>query len=383
MDRKEHFFIIAGGSQQCDFIKRVRERGYITHVFDNNPQCEGRKYADYFYHIDISEKEKILELAQKIKPVAIQAVITEIGNVTACWLGEKLGLRNNTFETALNTTNKSRMKKILSQNGLRTAFSKEVSDEQDILKAGFSYPFLIKAIDSSASRGLSFVENKTQIKPAIELALRFSRQKTVLAEEFIKGREFAVETITDDGKHQIVGITELGTEQPPYVMLSYRLMPARISSQLRADIETFVPVLLDAFHVRHGACHIELFYNEKGIFVVELASRLGGWRDMMMQESIGVNYLDLIIDEALGIPVIMNPISPRYILVRSILNDQDYLRYTYLKEKYPEKFLQEEIKFPYKKFQAKNLMESQGYYCVSANTAQEIEIFIQRYNDGQ
>lgn len=104
---------------------------------------------------------------------------------------------------------------------------------------------------------------------------------------------------------------------------------------------------------------------------------------MMMQESIGVNYLDLIIDEALGIPVIMNPISPRYILVRSILNDQDYLRYTYLKEKYPEKFLQEEIKFPYKKFQAKNLMESQGYYCVSANTEQEIEIFIQRYNDGQ
>lgn len=377
----KNFFIIAGGALQCEFIKRVKERGYITHVFDNDSDCPGKAFADYFYHIDITDKEYIYEIAQQLNPVAVQAVVTEIGNITACWVGEKLGLRNNSYEIALDTTDKSRMKEIFYKNGIPTAKSLVLTAEMSADHIKFNYPFLVKSSDSSASRGLSFVQNENELTKALELARKNSHNGLIIVEEFIEGTEFAVETISFNGKHFIVGVTELGVEIPPYIMLSYRIMPARISNELKEQIEAFTFKVLNAFNIQHGACHVELFHNKNGFFMVEIASRLGGWRDKMMMASIGVNYLDLIIDDAVNIPVEIRHLYNKYCLVRSILNEKDYERYLFLKENYPNNFLEEKINFPYRVFQAKNLIEAQGYYCLQTDTRELLDIFVQRYNN--
>ena len=108
---KKDFFIIGGGSLQVKFINKVKEAGYIAHVFDYNPECEGKQCADYFHLLSIDDIEGIYSVAQQFHPVAVQTVATEMGNITACAIGERLGLRNNSLETALDTTDKSRMKK--------------------------------------------------------------------------------------------------------------------------------------------------------------------------------------------------------------------------------------------------------------------------------
>ena len=57
-----HFFIVGGGPLQVKFINKVKANGYIAHVFDYNPACEGQQYADYFHLLSIDDIKGIYEV---------------------------------------------------------------------------------------------------------------------------------------------------------------------------------------------------------------------------------------------------------------------------------------------------------------------------------
>ena len=128
---KKKYFIIGGGTLQIDFVLKVKQKGFEAHVFDYNPDCVCADIADVFHCISIDDKEGILEIAMKLNPIAIQTVATELGNLTACYVGESLELNNNTYQVALNTTDKSLMKKVFAKNETPRLPRERHSSQQD------------------------------------------------------------------------------------------------------------------------------------------------------------------------------------------------------------------------------------------------------------
>ena len=50
--------------------------------------------------------------------------------------------------------------------------------------------------------------------------------------------------------------------------------------------------MLNGFGIQFGACHIEVrIFNEK-IYTLDFASRMGGWRDLMIESVYGEGYID-------------------------------------------------------------------------------------------
>lgn len=66
----------------------------------------------------------------------------------------------------------------------------------------------MKPVDSSASRGVQLVNGMEELRKAFENAMLYSRHHQVLIEDFIVGREFSVETFTQNNETSIVAITE-------------------------------------------------------------------------------------------------------------------------------------------------------------------------------
>jgi carbamoylphosphate synthase large subunit len=269
MMSKQPYFIIGGGTLQYNFVSRVKEMGFTAHVFDYDPYCRCAEIADYFHLISIDEKEKILETVKKYHPIAVQTVATELGNITACYIGEKMGLHSNSYETALNTTNKSRMKKIFNANNIPNAKYFEADSIDNIDFKSIQFPVVIKPSDRSAGRGVVMVKDKYEFGIFFEKALAESINKSVLIEEVMRGSQFSVETISYNGNHSIIAFTEEYFENGENVegfVESHQIIPARIKDADKSSLSKIIVTVLDTFGIKYGASHIEVKLTDQSGF---------------------------------------------------------------------------------------------------------------------
>lgn len=375
--RMENYFVIGGGTLQKDFVELVKSKGYVTHVFDFNPQCICAQIADVFHCISIDAKEEILEIARKYKPVAVQTVATELGNITACYVGEKLGLRNCSYQTSLATTDKSLMKEVFEKDFIPTARSFMVSDIKQVDISSLSFPVVVKSSDRSAGRGVSLAKNETELKNAFKEAYAESNNKIVLIEEYLQGQQYSVETISYSGEHQIVALTEEYTTGAPDFIECYHLIPARLQKDVKEQIEQITFKILEAFKIQWGSAHIELMLTENGVKIIEVASRMGGLRDKMITLAKDINYLELIFNSSIGVLPKFQAKTQNFSIVKMILDEEDYQEYLAIKEsqncclKIDD--VNQEVSFTSK---ARSLMDAQGFYYLQLTNESEIEKYL-------
>jgi biotin carboxylase len=369
-------FILAGSEEQFELIFEAKRLCFTVHLFDADKECLGKNYADFFYHIDIADKEAILQKALEIKPVAVLTIATEIGNITSCYVSEKLNLPTNGYNVALNTTNKLKMKDIAKDNYIKTAPYKKVSLKED-LSWNF-FPCIIKPADSSAGRGVSFINSSEDFEDAIKLAVPYSRTKTVLVEEYIKGVQFSIETISVDKKHHILAITEEYISKPPRVIETQQLLPARIDKELEKKIEEFALNVLKAFNISFGACHIEIKIDDKGeIYLIEIASRVGGWRSELINLAFGISYCQLLIFSALNKKIEFEKSRKDFAIVKLILSQKDFEEYEYYLDNFPSNVFSR-VKIDKIK-ESKHLSDLNGFYFLHIQDKNQLGNFIKEH----
>ncbi|HED8093089.1 TPA: ATP-grasp domain-containing protein [Campylobacter jejuni] len=378
--KNKHFFIIGGGDLQADLVLHAK-KDFITHVFDYNENCFCKDVADYFHPISIADKEKILELAIKFNIVGIATAATELGNLTVCYIGEKLNLGTNSYECAKNTTDKSLMKKVFERNNINHAKYFILKDEKDLEQIA-NFPVVVKPSDRSAGRGVVKVFDKENLKKYFYKAKDFSYNKIVLAEEVLKGRQFSVETISSHGKHQIIAITEEYLREGEFAndfLETQHLIPARITHHEKKIIQNEIIKVLNAFRINFGASHIEIKLHNNIVKIIEIASRMGGWRDVLAYHSYGIDYLQLLIQSSLKQELKkVNTKAKNFCLVKMIFTKEDYLFYKKIKSLYPEFIIKEKIHFNnVENFDySSSLMDSKGYYYIKIKLNEDINVFL-------
>lgn len=91
-------------------ILKAKDMGYETHVFAWQKGDVGEKTADFFYPINIGDKEKVLEVCKKIKPVAIVSITSDFAVRTVNYVARDLGLTCNSEKTDLYARDKYKMR---------------------------------------------------------------------------------------------------------------------------------------------------------------------------------------------------------------------------------------------------------------------------------
>lgn len=360
----DNYFVIGGSELQFDFIKEVRKAGYNVHVIDYDPDCPGASVADAFHCISIDDTQAVLKLAEKYKPVAIHTIATEQGNVTACYVSEKLGLKSNSYKTALATTDKSLMKEVCYRHEIPTPYAQVLKSLKDIDCSTLDFPLMVKASDRSAGRGIQLVYNESELASAFDEAVSQSLNGLVLLEEYYDAPQFSVETVTSAGKHQVVAITEQWFDGPPFFAETGHCLPAKLAEEKKKYIEAFCLKILNAFNVQYGACHIEVRVNKEEIKLIEIASRMGGWRHWMVDCALGINYLHLTLNASLGkrIEKLPDAVTKQYAICAIITNSDDLSRYENFKILHKDKIFIDIVKPEKGVFSTKSLIEARGLY---------------------
>ncbi|MFV7774769.1 ATP-grasp domain-containing protein [Shewanella algae] len=290
--------IIGSSEFQIPLIVAAKKQGFETHVFSWGGN---EALADHFYKISIIEKQAILEKCKNIGVDGVCSIGSDLANITVNYVASNLGLITNSFDCVENTTNKHKMRMHLVKHNLPSPKFHYLG-EKSTFKPDF-YPLIVKPVDRSGSRGINFVDSSVNIQSAVDSAFSESFSKEVLMEEYIDGREFSVESISFDGMHEILQITEKFTTGKPGFIERGHTCPARVSNTEKSLIEDLVLQVLKAFDVSNGASHTELKINSKGeIFIIEIGSRMGGdyIGSDLVYYSTGFDYTRAVLSIAMG-----------------------------------------------------------------------------------
>lgn len=300
--------MLGGAMQQIPAIAAAKKMGLYVITCDYLPENPGHQYADAYYNVSTTDKEAVLELAEKLEIDGIVAYASDPAAPTAAYVSEKMGLPGNPYKSVELLTQKDLFRAFLAQNGFCTPLAKGYSCYEEIGEEinDFKFPVMVKPVDSSGSKGVVKVYEKAGLYDAVEEALSYSRGKRFIIEEFIqkKGYQISGDGFSVDGK---LVFTSYGNElysgkgTREYVALG-EFWPSLLSEELKNKVDHELQRLITALGMRTSAYNIEVILDENDdVYILELGPRNGGsYIPQLIQYATGVDLVYYTILGAIG-----------------------------------------------------------------------------------
>jgi len=316
MKERKSILIFGGGILQQYLIDKAKAKGLFTIVIDPDENAFCKNRSDIFKVVNGKDVELTLKTAKDYNVSGIVTTATDKPLVMMATIAEKLCLPFYSVNTAINSTDKLKMKEIFNKNDISCAKGVEVENVTDYSD---SFPIIVKPRDNSGSRGVYFCKNSEELESVFNEVKKFTSKETVLIEEYIEGQEYSIESLHFDGRHQVIQITEKTTTPFPYNVELEHKQPAQLSQTLKNEISQIIEKIGVSFNFENCASHTELKINDRGeIKIIETSPRLGGdyITSHLVPLSTGVDIESLLLDIALGvnikIPKLLNNASMVY-----------------------------------------------------------------------
>lgn len=283
---KKSILMLGGSRQQVVAIEKAKALGFRTVLCDYLPDNPGQFVADTFYQASTTDRELMLKIARKEDVSGVLAYSSDPASPTAGYVAEAMGLPTNPLKAIVTMSEKHLFRTFLKKAGLpcpqTASFSRNATiEEVSHLVEGFSFPIVVKPTDSSGSKGVSVLNDLSELSRAIDHAGDFSRNGTLICEEYIRktfpyvigGDIFVV-----DGKVHFWGLMScLRDEGLGGLVPVGKKIPSGLSADENRAVKDVLQRLVTALGVRFGELNVEVILGEDGVpYVLELGSRAGG-----------------------------------------------------------------------------------------------------------
>ncbi|MCK4514878.1 MAG: ATP-grasp domain-containing protein [Spirochaetaceae bacterium] len=285
MSKQRTILILGGGVMQLPAIRSARRLGLRVIVADGNASAPGRAEADAFEHIDLRDREAMLEAARSYHHAGgLHAVFTAGTDfsTTVAFVSDGLGLPGTSLESAQNATDKFRMRTLLEKAGVRVPRFAVIA-EDDLTELGLSgavasvgLPAVVKPADSMGARGVVRVENAGEALAEARLSVLHSQTRRVVLEGFIDGPEFSIDALVYNGNTQITGFADRHIRFPPYFIEMGHTIPTNLDAKSKRLIIAEFKRGVEALGLTNGAAKGDMKLSRDGPVVGEIAARLSG-----------------------------------------------------------------------------------------------------------
>lgn len=229
----------------------------------------------------------------------------------AAYCAERLGIRFHPSEAVAAANDKYETRRRFRAAGLNTPhYSLIGSGGRDSPR---SFPCVLKPLHFSASRGVIRADNQAEFAAAETRIRRMTgARESLLVEDFIPGREFALEGLVTEGKLQLLTIFD--KPEPldgPFFEETIYVTPSRESVEDQQAIADAAQLAVTALGLRRGPVHAEMRRNDRGVWMLEAAARpIGGLCSRVLRFEGGFGLEELLLRHALGEEVSTAKLAP-------------------------------------------------------------------------
>ena len=284
--KMKKLFILGGTRFTIPIIKEAKRLGIYTFTLDYLPDNIAHKFSDEYINVSVIDKEKVLCLAKKNRIDGIISFACDAGAVTAAYVAEKMNLPNvGPYASVCILQNKGKFRSFLKDNDFNVPYAKGYSSIDEAIEDvnSFSFPVIVKPIDSAGSKGVKRVDNKKDLVVAIKNALYYSLSNEFIIEEFIEkeGDSSDCDCFSIDGKMVYFSFNSQkfdNSSSNPFVPAGFS-WPCEWNNKHQEKLKKEIQRLLDLLKMKTAVYNIETRVGKDNKeYIMEVSPRGGGNR---------------------------------------------------------------------------------------------------------
>lgn len=248
------------------------------------------------------------------RPLRAILSVDDTASLLAAQASAALGLSHNDPAAALAARDKFIMRTRLAAAGVPVPVFRRypLATPSSAIVGDIDFPCVVKPLLLSGSRGVIRANDPPQFEAAVLRLRRMLLQAgfdpeedAFLVEEYIPGREVAVEGLLTNGQLHVLAIFDKPDPlEGPFFEETIYVTPSRHSAAEQAAIATCTTQAAAALGLREGPVHAELRLNEAGPWLVEVAGRsIGGLCSTVLHFGTGMCLEEMILRQAVGLPI--------------------------------------------------------------------------------
>jgi len=235
--------------------------------------------------------------------------------VLAAHAARALGIPYNSPESVEACHNKYKAREVYRAAGLPVPmfFRVAITADPNETARRARYPCVLKPLGLSASRGVIRANSPPEYIAAFEriaallestdvLQMREEQNRYIQVEDYIEGREFALEGLLQEGRLKVLAIFDKPDPlEGPFFEETVYVTPSRASAEVQSTLIQMAQRGIQALGLTSGPIHAELRHNQCGAWILEIAARpIGGLCARALQFGQGIPLEELILRHALG-----------------------------------------------------------------------------------
>ena len=272
------------------FVEAARRLGVEVTVASERPSTFERANPTGLVTLDFADPTHAAAQVQAFARAHVVHGVVAVDDdtaVVAAAIAAELGLRGNPVTAARAARDKHQQRQLLAAAGMavpRFGLLTTATDPESMSRDA-AYPCVLKPLRLSASRGVvradtpaEFVAAFERIKRILEQAGCHPASRSLLVEEFVPGREVAVEGLVTRGVLHVLAIFDKPDPlDGPFFEETIYVTPSRLAPTAQQHIAACAQAAVTALGLREGPIHAEIRHNDGGAWLIELAARpIGG-----------------------------------------------------------------------------------------------------------
>lgn len=305
--------MLLGGSRYLlPVIKVAHDLGLYVITCDYLPNNIAHRYSDEYTNISIIDKDSVLKYAMEAKIDGIMSFACDPGVVTAAYVAEKMNLPfQGSYKSTEILQDKGLFRQFLTDNGFNVPHAKRYTDKNSPFDDidYFTWPVIVKPVDSAGSKGVTKVDSPNELESAIEVAVNGSHNAAFIIEDFLtfEGYHSSADPFTVDGKLKFVTYSDQLFDKEaenPYTP-AYIIWPSTMSEINQTILSKETQRLMNLLGMKTGIYNIESCVANGKPYLMEVSPRGGGCKIAEIQRlAFGQDLIENEVRKAVGLPLI-------------------------------------------------------------------------------
>lgn len=281
----------------------LRMRGVeFVHVRSQFPDTR-LAYRPADFTVDIQHTGDVAATVTALRELGVSDVVAtaESGVLLADQLSVALGVPGNAIDRTVARRDKFAMQDVVRAAGLPTAKNFRSASVDETVKwvvGQGRWPVVLKPVLSAGTDNVIICDSVDELVTAHNRIMasedRYGhRNDVVLAQQYLRGSEHYVNTVSRDGAHRVVEVWRYHKRMiDGRSVYDYEDLLALDDTGAR-DVVHYVRAVLDALGIANGAAHTEIMLTDDGPFLIESGARLGGGQlPDLLTRCVGADQVD-------------------------------------------------------------------------------------------
>lgn len=310
--KQKKLMLLGGLRYLLPMIEAAHKEGYYVITCDYLPDNIAHRYSDEYCNVSVVDKEAVLAAARRLKIDGIMSFAVDPGVVTAAYVAEKMRLPSaGSYESIKILQNKDLFRKFLAENNFNVPFARGYSDYDTARKESemYRFPVIVKPTDSAGSKGVSKVDDPSQLEAAFNRALANSIKGKVIIEEFIETNVCPSDSdcLSIDGQLEVVTFSaqRFDANAPNPFTPSAFSWPSQFTEEQERLLTDELQRIINLLKLKTSIYNVETRIAKDGTpYIMEFSPRGGGNRlAEMIRYGSGTDLIRASVRAAVGDPV--------------------------------------------------------------------------------